>query len=131
MKDGGPTPYILWRRSGGNQVHDSASTWLSEGLDHGIRALVAQKTDAALSMDFGFQAIPSDFVPPFKEGEEVSSMANMPQDAEMCWILISAMRDIEPVWMATLLLGIFMMASSSVTTYRPLPNLGVTSMQIL
>lgn len=77
---------------------DSDLTWLSEGLDHGIRTLVVQKTDGALSMDFGFLAFPSDFDLPFANGEEVLSMVDVSKDTEPCQLLISALCDIEPIW---------------------------------
>jgi hypothetical protein len=73
-------------------------TWLGEGFDHVIRALVTQKTYGPLSMDFGFLAFPSDFVAPFSNGEEVRSMMDLSEDTEMCRVLISAMTNIEPIW---------------------------------
>ncbi len=77
---------------------DSDLTWLSEGLDHGIRSVVAQKTVGALSMNFGFLAFPADFDLPFANGEEVLSMEDVSKDAEPCQLLISALCDIEPIW---------------------------------
>jgi hypothetical protein len=77
---------------------DSDLTWLSEGIDHGIRTLVAQKTGGALSMDFGFLAFPSNFDLPFSKGEEVLSMADLSKDAKPCQLLISALCGIEPIW---------------------------------
>ncbi len=77
---------------------DGDFTWLGEGIDHGIRTLVAQETSGALSMDFGFLAFPADFDLPFAKGEEVLSMVESSRDAEPCQRLISALCDIEPIW---------------------------------
>ena len=67
-------------------------------LNQGVRSFVTQKSDGALSMDFGFLAFPSDFELPFATGAEVLCMKKMPKEAERCQILISAMSDIEPIW---------------------------------
>lgn len=77
---------------------DCDLAWLSEGLNHGLRTIVAQKTGGALSMDFGFLAFSSDFDLPFATGEEVLSMVELSRDAEPCQRLISALCDIEPIW---------------------------------
>jgi hypothetical protein len=77
---------------------DCDLTWLSEGLDLGLRTLVAQKTDGALSMDFGFYAFPPDFSPPFAKGEDVLSMMDLAKDTEPCQQLISALCGIEQIW---------------------------------
>ncbi len=76
--------------------------WLEQGLDEGVRALAVNKTDGALSMGFTFLAFPRDFArdfrPPFATGEEVRQKFDPPTDAEACRSLVSAMRNLEPVF---------------------------------
>ena len=76
--------------------------WLGEGLDEAVRTLAAKKTDGALSMGFSFLAFPPDFAPnfeiPFKTGQEVRRISGLPKDVEVCPFLVSAMRNLEPVF---------------------------------
>ena len=76
--------------------------WLERGLDEGVRALAAKKTDGALTMGFDFLAFPldfaPDFIPPFATGEEVRQKFDSPTDAEACRSLVSAMSNLEPAF---------------------------------
>ena len=77
--------------------------WLEQGLDEGLRTLAAKKTDGALSMGFSFLAFPPDFAPnfeiSFKTGQEVRRISSLPKDVEACPFLVSAMSNLEPVWL--------------------------------
>ena len=77
--------------------------WLEQGLDEGVRTFAAKKTDGALSMGFGFLAFPLDFAPdfspPYATGEEVRQKFGRSMDAEACRSLVSAISNLEPVWL--------------------------------
>lgn len=78
---------------------DSDMTWLSEGLDHGIRTLAAKETGGAVSMNFGYLAFPAGFSKlPFETGEDVRAIKNLPVGAEVCQQLISALDGVRPIW---------------------------------
>ena len=72
--------------------------WLGNGLNEGLRALAAKKTDGALSMGFGFLAFPSGFDLPFKTGEQVLQLKHVTEDDDTCRAIVSAIRNLEPVW---------------------------------
>lgn len=78
---------------------DSDQTWLCRGLHESIRTLAAAKTGNKLSMDFGFRAFPSNFDLPFKNGEDVLEMRRLPSNAERCRSIVSAISNLEPVWL--------------------------------
>lgn len=76
---------------------DSDQTWLCRGLHQSIRTFVAAKTGNKLSMDFGFRAFPSNFDLPFKNGEDVLKMRQLPSNAERCRSIVSAIGNLKPV----------------------------------
>jgi len=71
-------------------------TWLSAGLDAGIRKVAEDLTSGALSMSFGFRTFPRGFELPFESGEDVLRLRT--EDTDAGRTLETAMRSIEPVW---------------------------------
>ncbi|MCZ6515512.1 MAG: hypothetical protein O6850_06580 [Acidobacteria bacterium] len=72
--------------------------WLGHGLNEGVRTLAAKKTGGALSMGFGFLAFPSGFDLPFETGEQVLQLEHVTEDDDTCRAIVSAIRNLEPVW---------------------------------
>lgn len=73
-------------------------TWLGHGLDGGIRAFAERMTNGKLSMGFGFLAFSAEFRRPFMEEADVLRLREGPADTEEIRSLMSAIRNIVPVW---------------------------------
>ncbi len=71
-------------------------TSLRSALDSGIRAIADEKTNGALSMDFGFMVFPVDFQMPFSLGTDVLRLRTEETDAGRA--VAAAMNSLEPFW---------------------------------
>lgn len=80
-----------------NEYYDGLDlTWLGAGLDVGVRTVAEERTSGALSMNFGFMALPRGFEMPFASGQEVIRLRT--EDTEAGRALEAAIGRITPVW---------------------------------
>jgi hypothetical protein len=77
---------------------DYSLSWLGQGLDRGVRSFSETTTGGAITMDFGFLALPGEFSLPFKTGREVAAMKLLNSNDELVRLLLSAVSDCESVW---------------------------------
>lgn len=73
-------------------------SWLGHGLNQGLRKLAADKTENAVSMDFGFAQFPETFDLPFQTGQDVEAMFAPAANHDGCAMLANAVNAIRPHW---------------------------------
>ncbi|MBT4040230.1 MAG: hypothetical protein HOC63_07965 [Rhodospirillales bacterium] len=74
--------------------------WLARELNEQLQAFSGEKTENRLEMTFQFLAFPEEFNFPFEQGDQVLSLWNQSEDSTIIQTLISAIRNIEPVWVS-------------------------------
>lgn len=73
--------------------------WLQQGLDESIRSFSAGKTNGAITMNFGFQTFPSEFISlPFNKGSQVVIGEELQLDDRQIQLLISAVSSCKSKW---------------------------------